>query len=143
MPKKYTSMKVEKRYKLFMSRFSGKETPKPEKNCTLWNSILIYTIDKLDFGENDSSVGRWNSTNEVLVDYFEKGKTAYNRLCTAMDVLMDLLATSLKLERMYQRPFCLQIPAGRFPWTDHNFLPQMVITISSKPGRTFRFSLLC
>lgn len=68
----YACMKVEKMYKFVMSMFRGEETMKSEKIRMLWNPLFNYAVDKLDQRDHDSYLGRYSSTEELLMEYIER-----------------------------------------------------------------------
>lgn len=57
-----------------------------DNNHTLWNSMFNSAVDKLDLRHNYGGVGRYSSTEELLIDYLEKEENlAYSRECAALD----------------------------------------------------------
>lgn len=67
-------MKVEKLYEFVMSTVLGQDVPKSEKSCTLLISTQHHAMEMLDRPERDVGVGRWSSTEDLLMDYLQKKK---------------------------------------------------------------------
>lgn len=72
MPIENSGMKLGSLYELRVSSLPGWEILKSERNHTLWNPILNYAGDKLDFRTHDSRLVCYNSTKELVMDFLEK-----------------------------------------------------------------------
>lgn len=61
VPMEYPGVTVEVMYENLMSKFASKESLNVDKNCTLWNPIFKYAVDKQARRSHDSGVGHYSS----------------------------------------------------------------------------------
>lgn len=73
-------------YKLLIFTIPGEEALEAERNDTLWDPILNYAVDVLEFSDHDG-VACYKYAKELIMGYQEKEAfVAYIRARGALDV---------------------------------------------------------